>query len=138
MSSRSYYPFLSIYGGTINVLKMLQADFFSFQNFLYGLNNLVNSRSSQYTVHLRNFHLNFFLIALGKTARNHKGFHLPRFFQFCHFQNGIYAFLLGIMDKTAGIYYNDLCLSLIIRKGKAFPSQHSQHHFRIHQIFIAA
>ena len=53
---------------------------------------------------------NLLLIALCQTPGHDQSFQLPFFFVLCHLKNGLNTFLLCIMNKTAGINNNNICV----------------------------
>ena len=121
---------------SVNVLKMKLL--LTLQHLLYGFHDGVVGGGSENRVYLRNLVYDFLLVTLSQTAGHNQGLTAAGFAVLRHLQNRVDAFFLGVIDKAAGIDDNYICLCLIVGEGKAFFTQKTNHHLRIHKIFITA
>ena len=108
----------------ISVQKLL----FSGSRLLNHLRNPVVGSRSHNCIHFRNLFQDLLPVSLRQTSGHDQPFQLSLVFPFCHFKNRIHALFLGISDKTAGIYNNDIRLRLIIRKSISFFCEQAEHH----------
>ena len=72
--------------------------------------DMIIRSSSKYCINFRYLVNNLLLIALCQTPGHDQSFQLPFFFVLCHLKNGLNTFLLCIMNKTAGINNNNICV----------------------------
>lgn len=93
------------------------------------------SRAKNY-VHLRNLIQDLLLIPLGQAAGYRQNLKASFLFIFCHLQNGLDTLFFGIMDKTAGIDHDNICLRLLVHDPIPLGIQKAKHHLRIHQVFV--
>ena len=100
--------------------------------------NLIVGCGSEHRIHFRDFLQDLLFITLCQTACHDQFLKDSRLFKLSHFQNSLNTLFLGIVDKTAGINDHNIRLRLIIDHLMPLLCQKSQHHFRIHQILIAA
>ena len=107
-------------------------------DFLQSQYDLVDRHGTDNGIHLRDFLLDFFPVTLGETPRHNQPLNGPALPQFCHLQNGIDAFFLGIVDKAAGIDHHHIRFPLVIGKLISVLQKHPQHHLGIHQILVTA
>ena len=109
---------------------------FSLQYLFNRLSNFLDRHGAKNCIHLRDLLLYLITVALCETSRCKQRTDAAVLSQLCHFQQRIDALLLGIPDETTGIYYDNICLRLIIRKGKALLLQHPQHHLCVDKVLI--
>ena len=125
-----------------HAVQRLQADLFPLghlsQNLIQYGDQLLLGRCADHGIHLRNLFYDLLFVALAQTAGYDQGFELARRLPVRHFQDGVYALLLGVIDEAAGIDNDDLRLFFIIRKGVAVFRQACQHLLCIHQILVTA
>ena len=93
---------------------------------------------SQNCVYLRNLLNDLFFITLRHTACYDQDFTGSCFFILCHFQNVFNTLFFCIMDKTAGIDDNYLCLFLRVHDLMALSRKQPQHFLRVCQVLVAA
>ena len=120
----------------------LQADLFPLGHLSQDLvqygDQLFLSRCADHGVYLRDFFYDLLFVALSQAAGYDQGFELAGSPPVRHFQYGVDAFLLGVIDEAAGIDDHALRLFFIIRKGIAVGRQACQHFLGIHQILVTA
>ena len=77
-------------------------------------------------------------IALGEAAGNQQDFTGAGLLVAGHLKDGLDGFLLGGLDKAAGIDHNHFRLRRVIDRLNARPAKLPQQHLGIHSIFAAA
>ena len=77
-------------------------------------------------------------VTLAEAAGDHKYFAAPGLLVFSHIQDRVDGFLLGRIDKSAGIHQQDISLCGIFRQQKAVFRQQSEGRFRVDPVFVAA
>ena len=73
------------------------------------------------TVYLRDFIDDLLFVTLGHAAGHDQCLAFSGLFQFCHLQDGVHTLFFCVIDETAGIDHNDICLVFIVCKGMAVP-----------------
>ena len=106
--------------------------------FLQSLYDVAVGCSSKNSIDLRNLLDNLFLVSLCHTAGNDQCMAASCFFVFCHFKNGFHTLFLGILDKTAGIDHDCICLCFIVCDLMTSGCKKSQHFLRIRQVLVTA
>ena len=89
-------------------------------------------------VNLGDFLQQALFIALGQAARHHQQAAAPRLLVFGHFQNRVDGFLLGGLDKAAGVHHQHVRLGRVAGKFIPLVSQKAQRGFGVHAVLVAA
>ena len=93
---------------------------------------------SKNSIYLRNLFDDLFLVSLCHTTGNDQCMATSCFFVLCHFKNGFYTLFLGILDKTAGIDHDSICLCFIVCDLMTSGCKKSQHFLGIRQVLVTA
>ena len=88
-------------------------------------------------VNLGQLFLNFLFISLCKTACDNKQLTVI-FLIFCHFEYGIYGFLLGTVDKRTGIHHNHIGVRRVGGYLIAISREQTEHCLGIREVFGTA
>ena len=89
------------------------------------------SSSGQLLVHLR-------LVALPQAAGDHQLFDFALFFQLGQLQDFLDGFLLGALDKAAGVYNGDVRHGGVVHRFEPGVFQGRHQHLPVHLVFGAA
>ena len=89
--------------------------FITKQYFLDGIADLFGRIGSQHSIYFRNLFQNLIPVTFCQATANNQCFTVSTGAVLCHIQNGLDTFFFCIMDKTAGIDHDDVCLLLIVR-----------------------
>ena len=106
--------------------------------FFQSLYDVAVGCSSKNSINLRNLLNDLFLVSLCHTAGNDQCMAASCFFVLCHFKNGFHTLFLGILDKTAGIDHDCICLRFIVCDLMTSGCKKSQHFFGIRQVLVTA
>ncbi|MDT4852749.1 hypothetical protein FQZ97_869910 [compost metagenome] len=90
-------------------------------------------------IHLRDLGFKLIAVAVGETARYKYLFHLPGLFGIYVTENGVNTFLLGIINKPAGVDHHDLRIIFgrLMADVHAVSPELGVQHLRIYQVFGA-
>ena len=86
----------------------------SFHRFIDCFENIAVGGGSKNCIYFRDFVNDFVFVALRHTSGDNQDFTAAGFFVFCHFEDGVNTFFLGIVDKAAGIDNDRFCFCLIV------------------------
>ena len=120
-------------------IQILQIIFrLSLQCLFQRFHDLLCSRGAEDGIHLRDFLLDLVMVSLSQTARYDQRLQLSAYPALSHLQDGINTLFLGVTDKAAGIDDHCICLFFIICDLISLLREHTEHHLRIHQVFITS
>ena len=120
----------------IDISKLLKMS--SLAGLVDRFQNIHIRGCSQNCVYLRDLLNDLFFITLRHTACYDQDFTGSCFFILCHFQNVFNTLFFCIMDKTAGIDDNYLCLFFRVHDLMALSRKQPQHFLGICQVLVAA
>ena len=93
---------------------------------------------AQQQINLRQLGHQILFIALAEAARDDEEPALSGLLIFRHLQNRVDGFLLGGIDKAAGIHHQNVRLGRVGNNPEPPVPQQTQRSLRIHPVFIAA
>ncbi len=105
--------------------------------FVYNDGDFCVIGCAQDYVNLGQLFLYFFLISLCETARDNKQFAVI-FLILCHFEYGVYGFLLGAVYKRTGVHHNHIGIRRVGGYLIAVSRQQTEHGLGVGQIFGTA
>jgi hypothetical protein len=104
-----------------------------------GLKELWQIACAKEFIDVGNFFFQFRFVALAQAARDDELFDVTIFFSLRIFENGVDAFLLGIINKATGVYYDNFGFALTFMGNVHFVSpQLSHQYFAVEDILGAA
>ena len=136
MSASGKDTFASCIRKIINITELFEMiSGYCFFQRLYDVSVRCSSKDS---IYLRNLLDDLLLIPLCHASGNNQSMATSCFLIFCHLKNGFHTLFFGILDKTAGIDHNGICLCLIVYDLMTSGCEKSQHLLRVCQVFITA
>ena len=136
MSASSKDTFASCVRKIVNITELFEM--ISGCCFFQRLYDVSIGRGSKNSIYFRNLLDDLLLISLCHTAGNNQGMAASCFLVFCHLKNGFHTLFLGVLDKTAGIDHDCICLCLIVCDLMTSGCKKSQHFLGIRQVLITA
>ena len=136
MSASSKDTFASCVRKIVNITELFEM--ISGYCFFQRLYDISIGRGSKNSIYFRNLLDDLLLISLCHTAGNNQGMAASCFLVFCHLKNGFHTLFLGVLDKTAGIDHNGICLCLIVYDLMSSGCEKSQHLLGVCQVFVTA
>ena len=89
-------------------------------------------------IHVRNVLLNIGAIAFDKATRDNQALGAAGFLVLGHFEDGVDGFLLGRIDKAAGIDHDNVGIRRMRRKLMAAGGELAHHDLSIDEVFGAS
>ena len=108
------------------------------QRFLNGFSDIFIGSGSQHRIHLFDLLGDLLLVPLGKTSCHDQRLARAGFPVLRHLENGVDAFLLGIIDKAARVDDDHIRFRLIVRESVTAAAENPQHRLGIHQILVTS
>ena len=107
------------------------------QHIFYDLCNLLPPGGADYGIDFGNLFLYLIPVPLSKTPAYNKSLKFV-ILKACHFQNGIYALLLGVMYEAARVNNDHVRFIFIIGYFITRISHYREHMLTVHKVFVAA